>query len=110
VNDETVIIPSGAPTFAYLFWVRGPRRGEHAMLRADGVTIGRGPRADIILDDPAVSVEHARIRVEDGTWYLYDLASSNRTKVAGEVVHRHALADADRLTVGETDLVFRRIG
>ena len=109
MSDETVIIRKTPPSFAYLFWVGGVRRGEHVALRTDGTTIGRSSDADVVLDDPTVSEEHARIRKEDGAWYLYDLASANTTLVAGESVHRRALVDGDPLRMGSTDLVFRSV-
>jgi predicted component of type VI protein secretion system len=109
MSDETVIIRKTPPTFAYLFWLDGVRRGDHSMLKAEGSTIGRAGDAEIPLDDPTVSSEHARIRLEAGTWFLYDLASSNQVLVGGEPVHRHALADRDRLRIGETELMFRLV-
>jgi pSer/pThr/pTyr-binding forkhead associated (FHA) protein len=109
MSDETVIIHKTPPTFAYLFWANGIRRGDHAMLRADGNTIGRSASSEILLDDPTVSDEHARIRFESGKWFVYDLASSNSVLVAGEAVHRRALEDGDRLKIGLTEFVFRHV-
>jgi pSer/pThr/pTyr-binding forkhead associated (FHA) protein len=109
MSDETVIIRKTPPSFAYLFWLNGVRRGDHVMLRAEGTTLGRSGAAEVPMDDPTVSDEHARIRLEGGTWFLYDLASANSVLVGGEPVHRHALADNDRLQIGMTDLVFRLV-
>jgi pSer/pThr/pTyr-binding forkhead associated (FHA) protein len=107
MSDETVIIRKTPPSFAYLFWLSGVRRGDHVMLRPEGTTLGRSGAAEVSLDDPTVSDEHARIRLEGDVWFVYDLASSNAVMVGGEQVHRHALADNDRLRIGMTDLVFR---
>ena len=107
MSDRTIIIRRQPQSFAYLFWVDGPRRGDHAPLTTTGTTIGRGREADIVLDDETVSAEQARIRFEQGSWYLYDLASTNRTAVAGEPTVRRALQDGDRVTLGMTDMVFR---
>jgi predicted component of type VI protein secretion system len=109
MSDETVIIRKTPPTFAYLFWLNGVRRGDHVMLRPEGTTLGRSGESEVALDDPTVSDEHARIRLEGGNWYLYDLASANSVLVGGEAVHRHPLADKDRLRIGETDLMFRQV-
>jgi pSer/pThr/pTyr-binding forkhead associated (FHA) protein len=109
MSDETVIIRKTPPSFAYLFWMNGVRRGDHVMLRPEGTTLGRSGEAEVALDDPTVSDEHARIRLEGGSWYLYDLASANSVLVGGEAVHRHSLADKDRLTIGETELMFRQV-
>jgi predicted component of type VI protein secretion system len=109
MSDETVIIRKTPPSFAYLFWLNGVRRGDHVMLRPEGSTLGRSGDAEIALDDPTVSEEHARIRLEGGSWYLYDLASANSVLVGGEAVHRHPLTDKDRLKIGETELMFRQV-
>jgi predicted component of type VI protein secretion system len=111
MSDETVIIrkTKTPPSFAYLLWLAGARRGDHAMLKPEGTTLGRSSEADIPLDDLTVSDEHARIRLERGTWYLYDLASSNAVLLGGKPVHRHALADNDRLKIGMTELAFRLV-
>ena len=109
MSDETVIIRKTPATFAYLFWVSGVRRGDHVMVREEGATLGRAGDSDVVLDDATVSDEHARIRLESGDWYVYDLASSNSVLVGGQPVHRHALADKDRLKIGTTELVFRLV-
>jgi pSer/pThr/pTyr-binding forkhead associated (FHA) protein len=109
MSDETVIIRKTPPSFAYLFWLNGIRRGDHVMLQEAGTTLGRSGVAEVAMDDPTVSDEHARIRLEGGNWYIYDLASSNAVLVGGEPVHRHALVDNDRLRIGMTDLVFRLV-
>ena len=109
MSDETMVIRKTAPSFAYLFWLNGVRRGDHVALRGEGTTLGRSGDADVVLDDPTVSEEHARIRREDGQWFLYDLASANTTAVEGETVTRHALTDKDRLQLGMTELVFRSV-
>lgn len=79
------------------------------MVKAEGTTIGRGREADVLLDDETVSDEQARIRKEGDAWYLYDLAATNRTAVAGQAVARHQLADGDRLTFGTTEMAFRAL-
>lgn len=109
MGDETILIRRTPAAFAYLFWVTGVRRGEHAPVDPAGTTIGRGREADVFLDDATVSEEQARIRKEGDTWFLYDLASTNTSQVAGQAIYRHELADKERITLGQTDLVFRVI-
>ncbi|MCC6265923.1 MAG: FHA domain-containing protein [Dehalococcoidia bacterium] len=107
MSDDTVIIRKVPTSFAYVFWLSGIRRGDNAMLAVEGSTIGRGREADILLDDETVSDEQARIRKEGDAWFLYDLASTNRTAVSGTPVARQQLVDGDRLTFGMTEMAFR---
>src|SRR6185437_9198107 len=91
MSDETVLIRRTPPSFAYVFWVSGIRRGDHAPIRAEGATLGRGRECDVLIDDPTVSDEQARIRKESDAWFLYDLASTNSTEVGGTAIARHEL-------------------
>jgi hypothetical protein len=77
-----------------------------------GVTIiGRSAACQITIDDPLVSREHARVRVDAGKITLEDLGSRNGLSVNGkptkEVVE---LADGDRVRVGAQELVLCVIG
>lgn len=47
---------------------------------------------------------------EDGEkFYLLDPASTNGTFVNGTQIYRHPLVDGDRITIGETELVFKKV-
>ena len=98
-----------AMPFAGLFWVSGARRGQHATLSTDGTTIGTGGDSDVLINDPGVSPEHARLRMEEGEWFVYDLASEAGTTIDGETIYRHRLADGDRIGFGASQVVFRAL-
>lgn len=67
--------------------------------------IGRGASNHIVLDDPRISRQHARLAPErDGT-FLYDLNSANGTVVNGTVVSKHKLEPNDVIRLGR--YVFR---
>lgn len=51
----------------------------HGRSAHPGFTIGRAEYCDMMLDDPTVSREHARIVLENGVFILRDLGSSNGT-------------------------------
>jgi len=92
--------------FAWLVVLNGPRKG-HEFHMKDDVFIGRdGTRCEVVLEDPAVSGLHARIKREEDQFILHDLGSRNGTFVNGEQVYRHPLNDKDRLQLGETQLMF----
>ena len=69
--------------------------------------IGRAPRSrGIALLHASVSREHAQLVLEDGTWWLRDLGSSNGTRCNEEPVTRVALASGDRLSFGAVGCFF----
>jgi pSer/pThr/pTyr-binding forkhead associated (FHA) protein len=70
-------------------------------------SIGRGADNAMILDDEMASRKHATISMVDGEYFIRDEGSRNGVWVNGERRHGVALQDGDRITVGETELVFR---
>jgi hypothetical protein len=106
----------GAPTEAASLEQLGVER-ELVSLDVDGtqhpidkgsVVIGRSKDCDIRLADQNVSRRHAEVRQEGRTYWLIDLDSTNGTTVNGRRQRRAKLEHEDRITVGSTDLVFRR--
>lgn len=92
----------------------GPRLVvEHSgLLRAgaelaldDGLTVGRAPENDLVLDDPFVSTLHARLERRGAVVTVEDLGSTNGTFVNERPVQREDLTPGARLRIGET--VFR---
>lgn len=67
-------------------------------------TVGRGARADFILEAPLVSRLHCRLAA-DATDQLVveDLDSTNGTLVNGRKVDRSLLRDGDTVTVGRVE-------
>lgn len=105
--DKTRLMHTAAPQVAWLVIMKGKRSGRDFRL-GDVTNIGRdGVRNDIILDDDAVSAEHARIKLERKRFVLYDLASLNGTFVNGQKTDKQALDDGDTITIGETGFVFK---
>ncbi|MCK5557750.1 MAG: GAF domain-containing protein [Candidatus Hydrogenedentes bacterium] len=84
---------------------RKPRR---VALEETVLTIGRGEKSGLVLDDEFVSTNHAELRLEGGKYVLRDLASTNGTLVNGKPVEEKELAEEDRITIGHHDLVFYR--
>ncbi len=77
-------------------------------LNGDPMTIGRESRSDIVIKDINVSRSHAEIRLDEfGTWVIDDLESTNGTYVNGRLVKSSPLKDADRITIGTTELEFQ---
>lgn len=86
----------------------GPEaRGLHRIDRAETV-VGRGPAADLRLDDPEVSVRHCMIRIEGPCCEVVDLESPNgiclngRPQKPGTAI---PLRHLDDVKIGSTRLV-----
>ena len=79
---------------------------KEVQLTKDRSTIGRRPYNDVVIDNLAVSGEHAVIRMAGGSAVLEDLGSTNGTYVNGKAVKQHALADDDLIEVGKYKLKF----
>jgi pSer/pThr/pTyr-binding forkhead associated (FHA) protein len=72
------------------------------------IQIGKGPRNDIVIADPAVSAAHAVIRIEDGAYVIDDLGSRNGTFIHGErVTTPRPLNHGDVIGIGLSKLTFR---
>ncbi|HVG21100.1 MAG TPA: DUF3616 domain-containing protein [Blastocatellia bacterium] len=70
--------------------------------------VGKGPRNDIVIADPAVSAAHVLIRVEDGEYTVNDLGSRNGTFINGErITEPRALKHGDVIGLGLSKLTFR---
>ncbi len=73
------------------------------------IKIGRKPSNDVSLSDPFMSREHAEIEVlEDGGYELRDLGGENPVKVNGKIISQHRLRDGDKLTMGQSLLIFKK--
>lgn len=104
--QKTRVMCASVSPIAWLAVVSGPGAGRDFRLGSE-TNIGRDPaRNDIILDDDAVSAEHARVKLEGKQFVLYDLASTNHTFVNGRRIQRHLLFEGDEIEIGNSKLVF----
>lgn len=78
----------------------GPHKGTRAPVR-DGLTIGRKD-GDLVVKDPKMSVQHARIEWRENEWLLVDLGSSNKIKVDGQRYGEVVVYPGLQFTVGST--------
>ncbi len=78
----------------------GKEAGREFVFEQSSVVIGRISECDVILYDPGVSRKHARIFAEGDAYFVEDMGSSNGTKVNGNVIKKHLLADGDAVSLG----------
>ncbi len=90
---------------------RGPAPGTVYVLADQSLTIGRDPFADVLINDPEVSRQHALlISVPSGEFLLQDLGSTNGTFIDGERLGKEpvALRPSNAISMGGTvTLLFR---
>jgi len=78
-------------------------------LRAE-TDIGRAPSNTIAIADTTISRQHARIRLRDDRFELFDLASANGTFVNGQKVEQpRQLTDGDVVRFGDVEFVFKKL-
>lgn len=63
---------------------KGPKVGQVFYLDTRSLIIGRDPMSDIIINDPEVSRQHARISETDNGFQIEDLGSTNGTFIDGQ--------------------------
>jgi hypothetical protein len=93
--------PPVAPVY-FLEFESGVNQGKRLRLGAVA-TIGRSPENEVVLGDPLVSREHARL-LNGESLAIEDLGSLNGTFVNGERVGRATLSANDAIVIGETKL------
>ena len=109
--------PKGPRILAMLVGLDGAPGIAGQIFRLDpgeATTIGRDYECEIVVDEPAVSRQHARIKLEEVEkgrmqFFIQDLATENGTIVNGQKVIKHYLNENDRITLGRATLVFKMI-
>ena len=78
------------------------REVERRTFAQDSVRIGRDPKADISIDNPSVSWDHAILeKQQDGRYRLQDLESANGTYVNRQRVRKTFVREADVIGIGK---------
>jgi hypothetical protein len=98
-------VPSGEPE-AFLVGVGGAHGGRVYPLTHNTVFIGRSERADVLVVDPSVSAQHARIINGSHGFEIEDLGSTNGTYVDGQRVQRARLRSGDPIAIGQVEFKF----
>ena len=105
-QEDLQTISRLADDTALLIATRGALSGSRYLLDEDEVTVGRDPRADILLDDSTVSRQHAVFRRENGAYTVIDAGSLNGTYVNRQRVDKATLKNGDEIMIGEFRLIY----
>jgi len=79
---------------------------KEVQLTKDRTTLGRRPYNDIVIDNLAVSGEHAVLQLTGTEVYLEDLNSTNGTYVNGKAVKKQLLQNNDTIEIGKYKIKF----
>lgn len=79
---------------------------KEVQLTKERTTLGRRPYNDIVIDNLAVSGEHAVIHMADHEVEIEDLGSTNGTYVNAKAVKRQELRNGDTVEVGKYKIRF----
>lgn len=97
-----------ATTHPILVQVSGTEIEDVLPIQRFPFTIGRnaGFGNDLLLRDPRVKRNHARIENADESFVIIDLDSTHFTWLNGVIVERAVLHHGDVISIGRTSLVF----
>ncbi|MFL6691927.1 MAG: FHA domain-containing protein [Ramlibacter sp.] len=79
---------------------------KEVQLTKDRTTLGRRPYNDIVIDNLAVSGEHAVLQLTGNDVFLEDLNSTNGTYVNGKAVKKQLLQNNDTVEIGKYKIKF----
>lgn len=79
---------------------------KEVQLTKDRTTLGRRPYNDIVIDNLAVSGEHAVLQMSGNEVYLEDLNSTNGTYINGKAVKKQLLQNNDTVEIGKYKIKF----
>ena len=83
---------------------------KEVQLTKDRTTLGRRPYNDIVIDNLAVSGEHAVMQMSGSDVFLEDLNSTNGTYVNGKAIKKQQLQNGDTVEIGKYKIKFAHEG
>jgi pSer/pThr/pTyr-binding forkhead associated (FHA) protein len=79
---------------------------KEVQLTKDRTSLGRRPYNDIVIDNLAVSGEHAVLQMTGNEVHLEDLNSTNGTYVNGKAVKKQLMQNNDTIEIGKYKIKF----
>lgn len=102
-NDE------GMPIVGWIVPLSGPNQYQTFKLLQGVTKVGSGAEANIVIQDPYMSAEHAEFVCSPAGFMIKDGGSTNGTYVNEQRISTHELVDNDVFTMGKTDFKFKSI-
>ena len=109
--DIKVISEGSASNHPYLKLINRkdslPYRIKEAYTLSDTITLGRNNDNDIVLKDPYISNQHAKIILDENFYFLEDFDSANGTYLNGDrLMDAIKLRNGDRIKLGQVEFLF----
>ncbi len=79
---------------------------KEVQLTKDRTTLGRRPYNDVVIDNLAISGEHAVFQMTGSDVFIEDLNSTNGTYVNGKAAKKQQLQNGDTIEVGKYKIKF----
>ncbi len=79
---------------------------KEVQITKEKTTLGRRPYNDIVIDNLAVSGEHAQLQMVGNDVFIEDLNSTNGTYINGKAVRKQLLNNNDTLEIGKYKIKF----
>jgi pSer/pThr/pTyr-binding forkhead associated (FHA) protein len=74
---------------------------KEVQITKDKTTVGRRPYNDMVIDNLAVSGEHAVLQMVGNDVFIEDLNSTNGTYINGKAIKKQLLAHNDTVEIGK---------
>ena len=81
---------------------------KEVQITKDKTTLGRRPYNDIVIDNLAVSGEHAVLQMAGADVFIEDLNSTNGTYINGKAIKKQLLAHNDAVEIGKYKIRYSR--
>ena len=103
--EATTILLSSDDDSVRVHWHDG--KSERSSSFGQEFFIGRDPKCEVHVNNPAVSRRHARVWRLHNTWILEDLGSQNGTLIDGQRVEKQVLGEETEVCLAEHGPVVR---
>jgi diguanylate cyclase (GGDEF)-like protein len=91
---------------ALLVVLSGPAIGHTYSIGPEPVMLGRGEGSEVLIPDPGISRQHARIELRGDRFFVVDLGSTNGTLVDGaRIKDAEPLRDGNRIQLGSRSII-----
>jgi ABC transport system ATP-binding/permease protein len=88
------------PSLASIQFLTGPLAGNTVQISKTTMTIGREPGNDVVISDPTVSRQHARLSYNGSQWNIEKLNPQNTLAVNRREVQQTVISDRDTISIG----------